>query len=83
MIPEPFKSRLMAAGKAKDHAQIDQVIAELRKERPELFYPVSCLDCANQRQEGEVLWCKTYSQFRSSEIKRQCGDFKQANRRKS
>lgn len=77
MIPEPYKSRLIEAGNAKDHAEIDLITTELRMERPDLFRPVRCAECAKQRAEGEALWCIPQSQFRSPEIERQCGEFEQ------
>lgn len=54
MIPEPFRSRLIAA--RGDHAAIDAIHKEAMKAHPRLFQPFACSECVRttQTEEGDL-----------------------------
>ena len=73
VIPEPFRSRLIAA--VGNPVEIDAIHREAMKAHPGLFQPFKCLDCIrpNETHEGD-LQCRGKTMRRDSE--RYCMDFK-------
>ncbi len=75
MIPEPYRTRLIVAGKAGDSDMVNQITREARVAHPHIFSNVTCRECRNQTPSGEVVKCIPHSQIRSPDLNRQCAEF--------
>ncbi len=75
MIPEPYRSRLVAAGIAGDSRAVNKVVKDARAAHPHLFRSVVCQDCKHGTPSDEVVNCVVYNQFRAPNTGRECGEF--------
>lgn len=76
--PEPFRSRLIAAGTAKDSAEVAKVTAELRKAHPARFQPEYCRHCASgymDKTDDSLINCSKNKVTKRRDEQCQCGDF--------